>query len=134
MPFSKTLRASTNTPADAGLDRTVATTRPEGGGPAAEEPVTAADLIVAERRVKEARERAARAGLSAARSFEETARLHQQVAQMQDQTADLSPSEMGVHRELAIRHRNAADEDRALANQKRRESEADLSPDREEYP
>ena len=98
----------------------------------AEEPVTAADLTDAERRVREARERAAHAGLAAAQSFEESARLHQEFADAQDRTAELGAAQRAVHHESAIRHRNAADEDRALANQKRRESEADLAVDPEE--
>jgi hypothetical protein len=92
-----------------------------------EEAVTAEDLKLAERRVAEARERAAHAGLSAARSIEESARYHEEVAQVQDQTVEQGVSDTGVHRRSAIRHRQAAVDDRNLAERLRKESEVDPS-------
>ncbi|WP_082951712.1 hypothetical protein [Mycobacterium sp. 852002-51057_SCH5723018] len=96
------------------------------------ETVTADDVELAERRVTAARERAAHAGLSAARSIEESARLHERVAKVQEVTVEQGASETGVHRRSIARHREAATDDRQLAEQKRAESQADLSlgPDR----
>jgi hypothetical protein len=94
-----------------------------------EQAVTAEDVDRAERRVADARERAALAGLSAAESFEESARHHEHVAEVQDQTVEQGVSHTEVHRESAIRHRQAAADDRKLAQLKRKESEADLSLD-----
>ena len=94
-----------------------------------EHSITGEDVDRAERRAAEARERAALAGLSAARSFEESARHHERVAKVQDVTVAQGASHPEVHRKSAIRHRQAAAEDRKLAQQKRKESEADLSPD-----
>ncbi len=88
---------------------------------------TAEDVDLAERRAAQARERAANAGLSAARSFEETARHHEHVAKVQDATVAQGVSHPNVRRESAIRHRQAATDDRRLAEEKRKESEADLS-------
>lgn len=88
--------------------------------PPGENAFTARDVELAERRVAMARERAARAGLSAARSFEESAIQHERVAKSQDWVV-----RQGVpHRDV---HREAAAEDRKLAELKRRESEADLA-------
>ena len=95
-----------------------------------EEAVTAHDVELAERRAAEARERAARAGLSAARSIDESARQHERLARVQDRTVERGVLDMDVHRESAIRHREAAAEDHNLAELKRKESEADLAPDR----
>ncbi|ORW97033.1 hypothetical protein AWB92_03970 [Mycobacterium sp. IEC1808] len=83
----------------------------------------------AESRAAAARERAALAGLSAARSFEESARQHERVAQVQDVTVARGVSDSEVHRKSASRHRQAAAEDRKLAQLKRKESEADLAVD-----
>lgn len=91
-----------------------------------EKAVTAEDVELAERRVADARERAAYAGLSAARSIEESARQHDRVASVQDQTVERGASRIAVHEESASRHRQAAADDRKMAEQKRRESEADL--------
>lgn len=90
---------------------------------------TAEDVDLAERRAAEARERAAHAGLSAARSIEESARHHEHVAKVQDVSVAQGVSHTNVHRESAMRHRQAAVDDRKLAEQKRTESEADLSLD-----
>jgi hypothetical protein len=98
---------------------------PSPGG----EAVDADEIEVAERRVNEARERAAHAGLEAARSFEESANRHERVAEVQDRTIEQGASHDEVHRRSAGRHRKAAVEDRHLADQKRKESEADLSGD-----
>lgn len=85
------------------------------------------DVERAERRVTEARERAAHAGLSAARSFEESAAHHERVARVQDQTVAQGASHDDLHRKSAAKHREAAVEDRKLAQLKREESEADLA-------
>lgn len=85
------------------------------------------DVELAERRAAVARERAAHAGLSAARSIEESARHHEHVANVQDVTVAQGVSHPSVHRESAMRHRQAAADDRNLAEAKRTESEADLS-------
>ena len=84
-------------------------------------------MDVAERRVAEVRERAAHAGLSAARSIYESARCHERVAKVQDRTVELGASDIDVHLQSAIRHRQAAAEDRDLAEWMGKESEADLS-------
>ena len=89
-----------------------------------EEPVTAEDVELAERRAAQAREGAAHAGLSAARSLEESARRHEQVAQVEERGVEQGVAGTDVPRESVTRHQQAADEDRALAEQKRRESEA----------
>jgi hypothetical protein len=94
-----------------------------------EQSITAKDIDRAERRAAEARERAALAGLSAARSFEESARRHERFAKVQDVTVAQGASHPEVHRKSASRHRQAAADDRKLAHQKRKESEADLSLD-----
>lgn len=91
-----------------------------------EKAVTAADVELAERRVAEARERAAHAGLSAARSIEESARQHERVAVVEDQTVEQGASHTAVHAECASRHRQAAADDHKMAEAKRKESEADL--------
>ncbi len=62
------------------------------------EDVTAQDVERAERRVAEARERAALAGLSAARSFEESARQHERLASVQDRTVAQGVSAVDMHR------------------------------------
>jgi hypothetical protein len=95
---------------------------------ASEEVVTAEDVDFAERRAPEARERAARSGLSAARSIEESARQHERVANVQDVTVEQGLSDPDVHRQSAIRHRRAAADDRRVAEQMRKEFEAELSP------
>jgi len=94
-----------------------------------EEAVTADDVELAERRVAEARKRAAHAGLSAAASIEESARYHEQFAKVQDQAVEQGAPGTGIHRRSAILHRQAAVDDRDLAERKRRESEADLALD-----
>jgi hypothetical protein len=94
-----------------------------------EKAFTADDVDLAERRAAAARERAAHAGLSAARSIEESARHHEHIAKVQDVTVAQGVSHPNVHRESALRHRQAAADDRKLAEEKRRESEADLSLD-----
>lgn len=91
--------------------------------------VTAEDVGLAERRAREARERAAHAGLSAARSIEESARYHEEVAKVQDRTVAQGVSDTDLHRRSATLHRQAAADDRDLAKRKREESEADLSAD-----
>jgi hypothetical protein len=90
--------------------------------------VTAEDVVLAERRASEARQRAAYAGLSAARSMEESARYHEQFAKVQDQSVRQGVSDTAVHRRSATLHRQAAADDRDLAERKRKESEADLAP------
>lgn len=92
-----------------------------------EEAVSAQDVEAAERRVAEARGRAAYAGLSAARSIEESARQHERLASVQDVSVDRGVSHTDVHRTSADRHREAAAEDRKMAEAKRKESEADLA-------
>ncbi len=99
------------------------------GPSSGEEAVTVEDVDLAERRAGQARERAAHAGLSAAQSFEESARSHQRLAEVQDVTVAQGVSNTGVHRNSAQRHRQAAADDRKLAEEKRTESEADLSAD-----
>lgn len=95
--------------------------------PPDEKTVTAEDVEFAERRAAAARERAARAGLSAANSFEKSALHHERVAKMQDWTVAQGVPHTDVHRKSAIKHREAAAEDRKLAELKRKESEADLA-------
>lgn len=95
--------------------------------PRGETPVTTADVERAEHNAAAARERAARAGLSAAHSFEESAAQHERVARIQDQTVIQGISHTEVHRKSAVKHRQAAEEDRRLAKLKRQESEADLA-------
>lgn len=95
--------------------------------PRNENTFTAEDVELAERRVAMARERAARAGLSAADSFEKSAIQHERVARTQDWTVAQGVPHTEVHRESALKHREAAAEDRKLAELKRRESEADLA-------
>src|SRR5262249_1128040 len=90
---------------------------------------TAADVELAESRAKEARERAARAGLAAAKSFEESARCHKEVARVQEGNVEHGVPLTEVHQEAVIRHREAAERDHAMAEQKWMESEADLSGD-----
>jgi hypothetical protein len=97
--------------------------------PQSEKAFTAQDVERAERRAAAARERAARAGLSAARSFEQSALQHERVARTQDWTVAQGVPHTDVHRLSAIKHRQAAEEDRKLAELKRRESEADLASD-----
>jgi hypothetical protein len=92
-----------------------------------EQTFTAADVAHAERRAAEARERAAHAGLSAAQSIEESARYHERVAKVQDVTVEQGASEIGVHQASARKHRQAAVDDHKLAEEKRKESEADLN-------
>jgi hypothetical protein len=93
-----------------------------------EEAVTAEDVEAAERRVADARERAAHAELSAARSIEESARAHERVAKVQEVTVEQGASQTDVHQRSVIRHREAAADDHQMAEQKRAESAADLSP------
>ncbi|MEB4210605.1 hypothetical protein [Mycobacterium sp. 94-17] len=102
---------------------------PTGNEPSArgEKAVTAEDIELAEQKVAVARERAARAGLSAARSFEESAARHERVARVQDQAVQQGVLHTEVHRRSGIKHRQAAQEDRRLAERKRKESEADLA-------
>ncbi|OBJ05171.1 hypothetical protein [Mycobacterium sp. 1465703.0] len=97
--------------------------------PLGEKAVTAAEIERAEHRAAAARERAARAGLSAAQSFEQSAIQHERVAKIQDWTVEQGVLHSDVHRSSAIKHRQAAEEDRRLAALKRKESEADLAPD-----
>lgn len=97
--------------------------------PPSEEAVTAGDVEFAERRARDARERAALAGFSAAKSFEESARRHERFAKVQDETVRQGVSEVEAHRQSAIRHRKAAADDRHLAELKRQESRTDLSLD-----
>jgi hypothetical protein len=104
------------------------TTQHEPPSPS-EEVITVEDVELAERRARAAGERAALAGLSAALSFEESARHHERVAELQDQTVAQGVSHTGVHQRSAARHRQAAVEDRHMAELKRKESEADLSFD-----
>jgi hypothetical protein len=95
---------------------------------ASQEVVTAEDVDFAERRAAEAPERAARAGLSTARSIEESARQHERVANVQDVTVEQGVSDVDVLRRSAIRHNQAAADDRRVAEQRRKEFEAELSP------
>ncbi len=92
-----------------------------------EEPFTAEDVNLAERRAARARERAAHAGLSSAESIAASAQCHQRLAQVQDETVAQGVLDADTHRESAIRHRQAAADDRELAEAKRKESEADLT-------
>ncbi|MCV7283555.1 hypothetical protein H7J88_28355 [Mycolicibacterium flavescens] len=85
------------------------------------------DVQAAEERAREARDRAARAGLSAAESFERSARLHEELAGLQQDTASRGIPAPEVNLESSARHREAAQEDRTLAHRKREESEADLN-------
>lgn len=102
---------------------------PTGNEPSArgEKAFTAEDVEIAEHNAAAARERAARAGLSAAHSFEESALQHERVARIQDQTIQQGASHTEVHRMSALKHRKAAEDDRRLAELKRKESEADLA-------
>jgi hypothetical protein len=68
------------------------------------------------------------AELSAARSIKESARQHERVARVQDVTVEQGISDVDVHRRSAIRHRQAAAVDRRVAEQRRKEFEAELSP------
>lgn len=102
--------------------------------PRDEEAATAEVIGRSERRVAQARERAAHAGLSAARSFDESALRHESLARVQDSTVQQGAPDPDVHRESAGRHRKAAADDRELAERKRRESEADLAFDPEHDP
>lgn len=95
--------------------------------PHGENAFTAEDVELAERRAAMARVRAARAGLSAATSLEESAVQHERVAKIQDANVERGVSHPDVHRRSAIVHRQAAAEDRKLAELKRKESEADLA-------
>ncbi len=94
-----------------------------------EQNLTQEDVDLAERRAAQARERAAHAGLSAAQSIAASAQSHQRLADLQDVTVAQGVLDADAHRESAIRHRQAAAEDCDLAEQKRTESEADLSPE-----
>ncbi|CAM3175675.1 hypothetical protein MYCO108962_04130 [Mycobacterium colombiense] len=98
-----------------------------GPSPRDENAVTAADVERAEHAAAAARERAARAGLSAAHSFEESAVQHDRVAEIQDWSVEQGVSHTDVHHRSALKHRQAAEEDRKLARLKREESEADLT-------
>lgn len=95
--------------------------------PSSENAVTAEDVALAERNAGAARERAARAGLSAAHSLEETAAEHERFARIQDQSVQQGVSHTAEHRRSALKHRQAAEDDRRLAELKRKESEADLA-------
>jgi hypothetical protein len=95
--------------------------------PRGENAVTAEDVELAERNAAAARERAARAGLSAAQSFEVSADQHERVAEVQEQAVQQGVSHDDAHRRSALKHRQAAEEDRKLAALKRKESEADLA-------
>jgi len=95
--------------------------------PRGEKAVTVEDVERAERRVADARERAAHAGLAAAHSFEQSAVHHERVAEIQDLSVQQGVSHTEVHRRSAIVHRQAAADDRKLAELKRKESEADLA-------
>lgn len=95
--------------------------------PRGEKAFTAEDVESAEHRAAAARERAARAGLSAAQSFEDSAIQHERVAKIQDLTVAQGVLHTEVHRRSAMKHREAAAEDRKLAELKRKESEADLA-------
>lgn len=94
-----------------------------------EQALTQEDVDHAERRAAEARERAAHAGLSAAQSIAASAQSHQRLAEVQDVNVAQGVSDTELHRESALWHRQAAAEDRRLAEAKRKESEADLSMD-----
>lgn len=95
--------------------------------PRSEKAVTAEDVERAEHNAAAARKRAARAGLSAAHSLEESAAQHERFAKVQDQTVQQGVSHTEVHRRSALKHRQAAEDDRRLAELKRKESEADLA-------
>ena len=66
-------------------------------------------------------------GTSAAHSLEKSAFQHQRIAEIQDQTVQQGVSHTEVHRRSALKHRHAAEDDRKLAELKRKESEADLA-------
>lgn len=95
--------------------------------PRGEKAFTAEDVELAEHDAAAARVRAARAGLSAAQSFEASAVRHERVAKIQDQAVQQGVLHTDVHRRSALKHRQAAEEDRKLAALKRKESQADLA-------
>lgn len=95
--------------------------------PRGETALTNEEVERAERNAAAARVRAARAGLSAAHSLEESAAHHERFAKIQDQTVQQGVSHTDVHRRSAVKHRQAAEEDRKLAELKRQECEADLA-------
>ena len=95
--------------------------------PQSEKAFTAEDVELADHNAAAARERAARAGLSAAHSLEESAARHERFAKIQDQTVHQGVSHTEEHRDSALKHRQAAADDRRLAELKRKESEADLA-------
>ncbi|WP_207546681.1 hypothetical protein [Mycobacterium mantenii] len=90
--------------------------------PPGEKAVTAEEIEVAERRAAVARERAFRAGLSAAQSFEDSAIQHERVAKLQDRAVERGSLDADVHRRSAVIHRQAAADDRKLAELKRKQS------------
>jgi hypothetical protein len=100
---------------------------PTPQSPEPEKSLTAEDVEMAERRVAAARERAAHAGLSAAASFARSADMQDDVARIEEVTVARTPH-ADAHRESIGIHRRAAEEDRVMAERKRRESEADLRP------
>ncbi|OBH05406.1 MULTISPECIES: hypothetical protein [unclassified Mycobacterium] len=99
----------------------------DGKPTSSDEAFTAEDVNLAERGAAQARERAAHAGLSAAQSIAASAQCHQRLAQVQDETVAQGVLDADTHRGSAIRHRQAAADDRELAEAKRKESEADLT-------
>jgi hypothetical protein len=88
-------------------------------------PITAEDVRRAARRAQDARERARRAHLAAADSLDQSARRHEEVARMHQLAVEAGRGDPAVHGAAARRHREAATEDRAMAEQKRREAEAE---------
>ncbi|BBY38410.1 hypothetical protein MMAN_25440 [Mycobacterium mantenii] len=90
--------------------------------PPGEKAVTAEEIELAERRAAVARERAVCAGLSAAQSFEDSAIQHERVAKLQDRAVERGVLDVDRHRRSAVFHRKAAEDDRKLAELKRKES------------
>ncbi|MCV7156361.1 hypothetical protein H7J55_02620 [Mycolicibacterium brisbanense] len=99
--------------------------RPDGL--TAEQSHTQDDIKQAERSAEMARIRAARAARSAARSLEKTAQLHEGVAAADEQTVRQGASRTDVHDRSAAFHRQSAEDDHRLAEDKSNEADADES-------
>lgn len=120
--------ASENDAASRGADaaRRAAELRHRHDELTAGQPVTAEDVEQAERRAEEARIAAAHAARSAASSLEESARLHDRVAHVEEQTVQRAGAS-GTRAKSTAFHRESAETDRILADQKRREADANDS-------
>jgi hypothetical protein len=93
------------------------------------EHINTADVEEAERRAAAARGRAAHAGLLAADSLDRSARFQERVARVEQQTVAQNVSHRDVHERSVRSHFEAAKADRTMAENKRKESEADLAPE-----